>query len=360
MTHPFAVTAREIEYVLRIFGQEGKVKNWREISRYRYRSDEEKQVRLILYVKLDNDNAYILKFLNENDHPRSQVEEQSVFSELLRKSGILCAQKYAIREPHAANCYTVLLTVGEYQVYVTAERYEDGEIKAINADNAYKIGMLLARAHSISEENDCHVNGKTLFDPFERNDLFFYDNFEEIANRLPPVFKEIVAGIKDAYRNHLVALAPLRDVRKYAVQGDISNNNLYLSPKGEIGMYDFNNCADNRLLCDAILQGIFLSRLMDYEETPSQKLNNSILRSFLCGYISIRSISQEEWEYIAHLYAITTAFWGMDILYDKNSLSALLDEYILDNKGESEKLLSNKLICIHNALLEKKTRCFFL
>lgn len=126
--------------------------------------------------------------------------------------------------------------------------------------------------------------------------------------------------IKKLYHNHMQALEPIKQRSRYAVQGDISNNNLYRVEDGTLGMFDFNNCADNYLLCDTILQGIFLSRLMDYDEPVTEELSQQILHKFLNGYCSVRPITDDEWKIILHLTAITNAFWAIDIRWGDNSL----------------------------------------
>ena len=66
-------------------------------------------------------------------------------------------------------------------------------------------------------------------------------------------------------------LSPLKECKKYAVQGDISNCNLYQNASEEIGVFDFNRSGDNILFCDAVMQAVFEARLMDY---PKNKDNN--------------------------------------------------------------------------------------
>ena len=61
-------------------------------------------------------------------------------------------------------------------------------------------------------------------------------------------------------------IRPWESGPKYAVQGDISNCNLYQTASGRIGVFDFNRCGDAVLYYDAVMQAIFEARLMDYPE----------------------------------------------------------------------------------------------
>ncbi len=346
----FTVSQTEIEYVLKSFGLEYRFTDFREITRYNYENNDpnSKEVRLILSVKLCDGSGVIIKFLNENEHPQSQIEEQSRFSELLRRFGVNCAQKYSVLS--SPTQYTLPLTVGGYSVCATAEAFMPGELKTVTAESAFEIGALIAKAHRVSEENNCHVSGSTLFDPFKENDLFFYNTFEKLANRFPPKLQSLGCKIKDLYKERLRALEPLKTEPAYAVQGDLSNCNLYRTSDGNIGMFDFNNCADNRLLCDTIMQGIFVSRLMDYEEPATPEFNLCLFKSFLRGYCSVREIPPGEWQYVQHLYAVTDAFWGMDIKHGENAFEPVFEQYEKEKDPALLETLSKKLAHIYNSL----------
>ncbi len=350
MSKIFTVTAADIKHVLQAFGIEQEPTEWKEITRYHYEENDpsSNEVRLILSVKLSGGNGLIVKFLNETEHPRSQVEEQSQFSEILRLSGVSCARKIPVSG--SSEQYTLPMTIDGREVYVTAEDFVLGELKSITEENAFEVGVLHARAHQISEKKQCHVSGRTLFDPFEENDLVFYNIFKELSSKFPLEFQSLIDEITTLYENHMNALEPLRAAPAYAVQGDISNCNLYRAPDGSIGMFDFNNCADNRLMCDTIMQGIFLSRLMDYEEPATPEFSLQILKSFLRGYCSVRKISPEEQQYFPHLYAIINAFWVMDIKYGENSLRTIVEKYEKENSPQLSDLIRQKLIYIKSVL----------
>ena len=94
--------------------------------------------------------------------------------------------------------------------------------------------------------------------------------------------------------------------------------------EGEIGMFDFNNCGDAVPLVDAVMQGIFVSRLMDYGQEPTEKFSLEMLRAFLAGYESIRPMSAEERELARHMDALCAALWRFDLLFADDSLKNLL------------------------------------
>lgn len=346
----FSVTDREIAVVLQRFGIQENLAGWKEIQRHAYEKadPQTKEVRLILKVDLADGSSFILKFLREDEHPREQVEEQSAFSELLRTNGIPCAKKYATKE--SGGNYTCLVTVGDNTVYATMEEFESGELKAVTVDHALEIGELQARAHNISEQKKCHVRGSTLFNPFEKNDLTFYGEFEKIAEKIPASLSDDVSEIKLLYKEHMRALEPVRHMPRYAVQGDISNNNLYRTEDGLLGMFDFNNCADNYLLCDAVLQGVYFARLMDYEEELTRELSRQIFHNYFVGYHQVRAVTDEEQKWIPHLLAITNGFWGTDIKWGDTSLNVMCRDYEREPNSERFNEIEAKLSKIQSIL----------
>ena len=132
--------------------------------------------------------------------------------------------------------------------------------------------------------------------------------------------KIIFDKITDKYNSYMELLTPLKHRTKYAVQGDISENNLFVTQSGEIGLFDFNRAGDNILFCDAVMQAVFYSRLMDYPENIGKDCENQILSAFWDGYCSVREFTTEEQQMYPYLYAIINAFWSMDIIWDENSL----------------------------------------
>lgn len=107
---------------------------------------------------------------------------------------------------------------------------------------------------------------------------------------------------------------------KYAVQGDISNGNLYQTADGEIGVFDFNRCGDAVLYYDAVMQAVFEARLMDYPKEIAGKQERLILSAFFRGYHRERPFTRAQQEAFPYLYAMISAFWRGRIQFDEDSL----------------------------------------
>ncbi len=313
--------------ILPAFGIKSEVLECGELLRYQY--PEPDQMRLIFKATCADRAPLVIKLISERDHPRALMEEQSAFSEHLRKHGIPTARRYP-----AAQEYCAEIKIGGVCAVVTVEDFMANEITLIDGENIRKIGGMLARAHNIAAWDDCHVNGKTLFNALDRNDLFSYAYFVALKQRFAGEGSELFAEIQERGAKRLRGIERLRVRKMYATQGDVSDCNLFQTPDGQIGMFDFNNCGDNYLLSDAILEGIFVARLMDYVEPITEEAGRSLFLAFMDGYEEERSLTAEDMEIIPDLYAVTNAFWLGDLEYGEEALVKKLEI------GEQEAVLT--------------------
>lgn len=317
----FNIEKSDIKKVLARFGVEAELLSTETLLRYSY-PDDTRQVRLIMKCNMRCAAPLIVKFKNEEGVTRETIEAQCAFSAHLSAHGVRTAQFLKI-----SGAYCAEMQLNGYDVLVTAEYFMPGEIKLVDAEIAERTGALLAMTHNISEKGNCHVDSPVLFDPFaEWNDLFSYKEFSELAAKLTGADAECAARIDAAYKGHMAALDGLSAQPRYAVQGDISDCNLFISEAGDIGMFDFNRCGDNILFCDAVMQGVFEARLMDYGATPLPEFSRALFGHFMRGYTSVRPFTEDEKRWLPHLYAIINAFWLSDIIYDDSSLKNLMDE----------------------------------
>ncbi|MBP3705345.1 MAG: GNAT family N-acetyltransferase, partial [Clostridia bacterium] len=205
--------------------------------------------------------------------------------------------------------YANWYTVGGYDVIVTLEQFVKNELRFVDEAAARKTGELLAKMHDIAERKDLHVENTVLFDPFGRNDLFDVDAFLSLENAFDGENKALFDAIVRRYHEYMEILSPLKARPRYAVQGDISDCNLYLADNGEIGVFDFNRCGDNILFCDAVMQAVFEARLMVYPEDRADDFEDRILSAFWEGYRAVRAFSADEQRWYPYLYAVIDAFW---------------------------------------------------
>ena len=318
----FTVTDQDIRTVLHDYDIQTESFSFAELERYHYEEEdpESRQVRLIVKVTLQDDRALVLRFKNEEDAPQEIMEAQSRFAALLYSHGIETPKVY-VSEGAFARRYII----NGYDVIVTVEDFEDGEIKAVDQKTARETGALLANMHSIAEEADFHVHSKVLFNPLDRNDLFSFETFDEHKDVLLAIDSDLYYSIVDKHAWLVSQIRSFGNGPQYAVQGDISDCNLYRAPDGRLGIFDFNRCGDNHLFFDAVMQGIFEARLMDYPDEFAGHQEEIILSSFLKGYQQIRPFSEEQKGVFPYLYALISAFWLGDMKWNEDSLAKAIE-----------------------------------
>lgn len=336
----FEVTISDINSIISDYGIPYKALNYSELERYHYekRDPDTKQVRLIVKAELENSEAVVIRFKNENDVTPELLESQSRFAFLLKENGIETPTLYAFN-----GSFAKWYSIGGYDVIVCVEQFVDGELDCVDTQTAFETGALLAKTHNIAESANFHVDNKVLFDPFEYNDLFSYIDFAAHEKELTEIDSALYRSITEKYNEHMKFLNPLKNEPRYAVQGDISNCNLYLTDDGTLGIFDFNRCGDNNLLCDCIMQAVFEARLMDYPEEYGDDCEGQILSAFLNGYHQQRPISQEQLSLFPRLYTIINAFWSADVKWNEDSLINSLEKSDIEAVREHMKSIYTKL-----------------
>lgn len=180
--------------------------------------------------------------------------------------------------------------------------------------------------HILSESLDLHVNHRVLFDPMERNELFDFEAFLSVQDALDGDDRMRFDRIAGRYRAAMALLSPLKIAARFAVQGDVSDCNLYRTTLGEIGVFDFNQSGDSTLFGDAVMQAIVAARLMVYPENAGDDFESIVLSAFLRGYQSVRPFSAEERTMLPVLLTVIRAFWSADIRWNEDSLIAALQK----------------------------------
>lgn len=313
----FEISRTDIETVLRDYNIHSAITEITELQRYNYecKAPDSKEVRLIIKVERNDASPLVIRFKNEVDVSPDLIESQCRFAETMRQNGIDTPIQYQT-DGKFARWYHI----GGYAVIVTVEQFVKNQLKVVTPSIARKTGELLAKMHTLSERNDLHVNNPVLFDPFSENDLFAYDDFVALGDSLDGNCKELFDRIVGCYADYMTLLSPLKESPRYAVQGDISDCNLYHAPSGEIGIFDFNRCGDNVLFCDAAMQAVFESRLMFYPENADEDFKSEVYAAFWAGYCSLRPVTEQEQQCYPYLYAIIDAFWSQDICWRDDSL----------------------------------------
>lgn len=318
----FTISTRDIDRIIGDFGITGQCVSLSELQRDNY--DSEKEVRLIVRAELDTLQNYVVRLKNENNVSIDVINSQSCFANTLARHGVNTPKVY-----HANKKYVKQYHINGYDVMVTVEEYKTGEIHEIDLCAARDAGRILARMHNIAEETDSHVCNEILFNPLGENELFSVDGFKRLKKELMNIDALLYKEILMEYEKQLQIVKRVEKRKKYAVQGDMSDCNLYYADDGMLGVFDFNRCGDSVLIYDAFMQAIYFSKLMNYSKEIRDSHEKLVLLSFFEGYNVERPVSDEEMEVFSALYVIVSAFWAEDILWADNSLerNIILQQY---------------------------------
>lgn len=311
------ITCADVQNILQDYQILSRVTEVSELQRYDYAQDDpcSKNVRLIIRIDFADKLPLVMRLKHEADVTVDLVEQQCQFAETLRTNGIVTPKQVSSRG-RFANLYHIK----GYDVIVTIEQFAAHQIQVVDEEIAKKTGVLLAKTHMISERTNSHIDHGVLFDPFVPNDLFDYAGFLSVGECLTGEDRELFDRIVTQYEADMQVLQPLRAYPRFAVQGDISDCNLYAADGGELGVFDFNRAGDNILFCDAVMQAVFEARLMVYPEDRQPDFEEKILAAFWDGYGSVRALSKQEQNWIPYLYAMIDAFWTPEIRWNADSL----------------------------------------
>ncbi len=314
--------------------------------------DEDGQLRVIIKVTPDGFPPLIVKIKDNRDVSETVFESQCRFSEALAESGIPTSR---ILPVVGENRHVLTTQIDSRPVFVTAEAFMENEVRSVDMETAVKMGTLLARSHNVSEERQCHVPNKVLFDPFEDNELFYALDFLSLGDRMTGENLYLHRKIALEYQRIMAELEPLHLRPRYAVQGDISDCNCFFTSDWEIGFFDFNNAGDNVLFCDAVMQGLFTARLMTYPQDRSFS-DEDLVNAFFRGYCSARPFTEEDKKFYPLLRAVIDAFWVDNIGWSRGNGWAPCKPEALYAAVENEdpQAVQRRLEEIYNKLTDRR------
>ncbi len=259
---------------------------------------------------------------------RSKIEKQSAFSEFMRRHGIKTPARYMVEGK-----YCIEYVYNNIPCNVTVEDWCGEEITEINTEISYKIGELMARMHILSLDNHCEIGCGTLFSAAYWNDVDAFPQFCEICKN-EKLDQEIVEKIKKLHDEKLEAIRTVWDMLpKAAVQGDISINNLAYGEE-ELIVFDYNNAGDEVLISDLVMEGLLTAYEMDLPDGTDPSCREQFFPALLEGYLSVRTLSDEEAKAAWLVYTLYHALWFSRVIYNEDSLEKLVknEDYASANK----------------------------
>ncbi|MEK5061710.1 hypothetical protein BK126_10035 [Paenibacillus sp. FSL H7-0326] len=141
-----------------------------------YRDHPTFRAKFILRVDFLDHKSVVMKLVQQEEHPRLIIEQQSIFSELMRRNGILTPKRYI-----AGEHYCISYVINDLSLDVTVEEYLGEEIKTIDIEIAGKAGQLMGRMHAISEKEGAHIRVDSIFNVVGYNEVSGYERFRELG-----------------------------------------------------------------------------------------------------------------------------------------------------------------------------------
>lgn len=298
----------------------------------------EDRIKVIFSVLLEDGRRVIIKILHEHDDlgkERAKVETQSAFSEWMRQSGIKTPRRY-----RADGVYCSEIIYQNLPCHVTVEDWCGEEIMVLTTGIAYKIGVLMARMHSLSLEHKWEIGCGTLFSAAYWNDVDEFQKFCEIGQN-QNLDQTMVEQIKKFRGEKLEALRTVWDtLPRAAVQGDISINNLVDDGEEELTVFDYNNAGDEVLISDLVMEGLLTAYEMDLPAGADQSEREKFFPALLRGYLSVRTLSEEEADAAWIIYTLYHGLWFTRIVYRDDSLEKLVEK---EDYAAANRLLAQML-----------------
>ena len=316
-----------IKDILHGYGIDGEIVGQEPYIHYIGKDDEEAEVieavKLIFGITLDNGRRLVVKILNEDGgHLENgrKIESQSAFSEFLRGRGVKTPTRYS-----SGGAYCTEYVYRDVLCNVTVEDWCGEEIREITPDIAHRIGVLMARMHTLSLDGECKVGCGTLFSAAHWNDVDAFPEFCKLCEdeRLDAA---VTSELKRLHDEKLERIRSVWDtLPKAAVQGDVSINNLVDGADGLI-VFDYNNAGDEVLVSDLVMEGLLTAYEMDLPEGVSAETRGALFDALLRGYLSVRPLNEAESRAAWDIYTMYNSLWFTRVVYSDGSLQKLVEQ----------------------------------
>jgi Ser/Thr protein kinase RdoA (MazF antagonist) len=255
----------------------------------------------------------IVKYVKEKRTNTAYLREQYQLSSLFLRHGIPTARRLMTpdHQDHVAVIYQ-----GQ-ELLLTLEEDIGPEIPLATLALCQQAGSLLGRMHrAVIQENFHMKEGRVIFDWMRNSDV---DAGKKLMDLLASHGRhqehEAVRACYEARRALL--RARWGNLPHYAVQGDLSINNLTRGAQGELMVFDYNCAGEAPLLSDAVLQALFFAREMPYDDFSS---HDERFTAFFSAYQAQRPLTAIEIGLWKPLYQAADAFWFTRYVYGDDTL----------------------------------------
>jgi Ser/Thr protein kinase RdoA (MazF antagonist) len=247
------------------------------------------------YFINDNDAKYVLRVYCYNWRSKSQIGEEIKLLQLLKENQL------SISFPIADNKGEFIQDINAPEGIRHAVLFsfaEGGKMRFMDAATCFSIGSLMAKIHTATANksiNRIHYNTETVLQlPYEYATQYFTETNAEMqfiktqSDKISQTFDKI----------------DYAKVQKGIIHLDIWYDNMSVTDKNEITIFDFDFCGNGMLISDV---AYFCKQLFHIEADKEEyELKKD---QFLKGYHSVRLLSQEEIKLIPEAAAAIWVFY---------------------------------------------------
>lgn len=255
-------------------------------------------IRKVIYVELENEEKYIVKFVREPIFTTEIIEKQSAFSDLLMQHGI-DTPKRLMKNQH----YCIKYTKENLTMDVYAEEWVGDKIPHFTLNLYKKVGSVIGRIHRISQKEEFKIGFSLLFNEITQRDTSFKRLWKN--NNLSLIPKAEYERMLYIYNYRLGKIKKIwTELPKAAVQGDIYSCNNIAIRNDNLAVYDFNLAGDEALVGDILL--CWFRTIFD-EKTEADLSGVSLKELwtvFIKAYQKERSLTDIEKKYFPDVYAV--------------------------------------------------------
>jgi len=256
-----------------------------EFIKEKYKLNENFTCRLIrtgmnhTYFISDNETKYVLRIYSHNWRSKSEILAEINLLNLLKNNDI--SVSFPILDKNGNVIQQINAPEGIRQA-VLFSFAEGGKVRFMDKETCFSIGSLMAKIHNqtVDKKNErINYNLETLLKlPYEYSKTFFSEKLDEMKF-IKEQSEVIGKSFKENYEN----------ISNGIVHLDIWYDNMSVTDKNEITLFDFDFCGNGSLILDV---AYFCMQLFHIETDKAEY--ELKLKEFLNGYNSIRKLSDLE------------------------------------------------------------------
>ena len=231
--------------------------------------------------RIDSENeSFIFRIYSYNWRTKEEITEELSLLQLLKKNGI--SVSYPIADTSESFIQTIQAPEG-LRFAVLFSFAKGHKILNYSKETHFEVGKLMAQIHSLTkglEQQRINYTTQTLLNqPLEKIGQFLSDETDEMQFMIttrPLLEKELLN-------------ASNQNLRKGIVHLDIWFDNLNISTKNEITLFDFDFCGNGWLCLDI---AYYILQLHSTEKDETNRAEK--MAAFYEGYQTVEEISDEE------------------------------------------------------------------